>query len=153
VSWSGDPDWSPFAERVLKAAGWSERRRVAVDEWEARLAPEGFAMHAAARAFLIRYGGLAVNVSGPGRDYARLSYQLDPALCFGQKTWFDSLAGKTGGDLYPVGEEANGNASLAMDGSGYVYMLFNNQVKPVGPGATALSRLIEGEDAPDGEVR
>jgi hypothetical protein len=63
----------------------------------------------------------------------------------------DSLAGSTAGQLYPIGEERDGHASLAMDVPGTVYMLFNNQIKRIGPGATALARLIEGEEAPDGE--
>ncbi|SCG39641.1 SUKH-3 domain-containing protein [Micromonospora inositola] len=138
------------AERELKAAGWSPRRRVDVSGWESALAPEGFAMHPPARAFLTEFGGLAVPVSGPGRDYARIGVRLDPTLCLGQKKWFDSLDGSTAGQLYPVGEEYDGHASLAMDVDGTIHMLFNDQVKRVGPGATGLARLLEGEEAPDG---
>jgi hypothetical protein len=134
--------------QVLRAAGWSPRRRVDVSAWEAALAPEGFAMHAAARAFLTEFGGLEVPVSGPGRDYARIGVRLDPTLCLGQKTWFDGLGGSTAGQLYPVGEEYDGHASLAIDVAGTVHMLFNRQIKTAGPGATGLARLLEGEDAP-----
>jgi hypothetical protein len=146
-----DRDWSAMVERTLTTAGWSPRRRVDIGEWRDSLAPEGFEPHAAVRDFLTEFGGLMVNVSGAGRDHARISFNLDPTLCWGQKKWFDSLDGSTAGQLYPIGEERDGNASLAMDVSGVVYMLFNGQIKRVGPGATALARLIEGEDAPEGE--
>jgi hypothetical protein len=143
-----DRDLPSRVTQALKAAGWSPRRRVDVSEWESALAPEGFAMHDAARAFLTEFGGLAVPVSGPGRDYARIGVRLDPVLCLGQKKWFDSLDATTAGDLYPLGEEHDGHASLAMDVAGTIHMLFNDQVKRIGPGATGLARLLEGEDAP-----
>ncbi|NJP32071.1 SUKH-3 domain-containing protein [Micromonospora thermarum] len=141
-----DRDLPPRVTQALKAAGWSPRRRVDVADWEAKLAPEGFTMHTPARAFLTEFGGLAVPVSGPGRDYARIGVRLDPALCLGQKTWFDSL--DAAGQLYPLGEEYDGHASLAMDAEGTIHMLFNSQIKRIGPGATGLSRLLEGEEAP-----
>ncbi|PWU43443.1 hypothetical protein DLJ46_31275 [Micromonospora globispora] len=144
-----DRDLPARAAQELKTAGWSPRRRVDVSEWEKALAPEGFVMHAPARAFLTEFGGLAVPVSGPGRDYARIGVRLDPMLCLGQKTWFDSLDGSTAGRLYPVGEEYDGHASLAMDADGTIHMLFNDQVKRIGPGATGLARLLEGEEAPE----
>jgi len=137
------------AAQELRAAGWSPRRRVDVSEWESALAPEGFTMHAPARAFLTEFGGLVVPVSGPGRDYARIGVRLDPALCIGQKKWFDSLDGSTAGELYPIGEEYDGHASLAMDAAGTIHMLFNDEVKRAGRGVTGLARLLEGEDAPD----
>ncbi|MGC4748402.1 SUKH-3 domain-containing protein [Micromonospora sp. DT201] len=87
------------AAQALTMAGWSPRRRVDVDEWESALAPEGFAMHALARAFLTEFGGLAVPVNGPGRGSARIGVRLDSVLCLGQKRWFDSLAGSTAGLL------------------------------------------------------
>ena len=143
-----DRDLPPRVTQALKAAGWNPRRRVDVGDWESALAPEGFAMHAPARAFLTEFGGLAVPVSGPGRDYARIGVRLDPTLCLGQKKWFDSLDASTAGQLYPVGEEYDGHASLAMDADGTIHMLFNDQVKRIGPGATGLARLLEGEEAP-----
>ena len=84
-----DRDLPARAAQELKTAGWSPRRQVDVSEWEKGLAPEGFVMHAPARAFLTEFGGLVVPVSGPGRDYARIGVRLDPMLCLGQKKWFD----------------------------------------------------------------
>ncbi|MET8525585.1 SUKH-3 domain-containing protein [Micromonospora sp. NPDC005172] len=138
------------AAQALRMAGWSPRRRMDVGEWESALAPEGFAMHAPARAFLTEFGGLVVPVSGPGRDSARIGVRLDPLLCLGQKLWFDSLSGSTAGLLYPLGEEHDGHASLAMDEDGTLYLLFNDQIKRIGPGLTGLGRLLEGEEAPAG---
>ncbi|WP_405430253.1 SUKH-3 domain-containing protein [Micromonospora sp. NBC_00617] len=139
------------AAQTLRMAGWTPRRRVDVGEWESGLAPEGFAMHAPARAFLTEFGGLVVPVSGPGRDSARIGVRLDPLLCLGQKGWFDSLSGPTAGQLYPLGEEHDGHASLAMDADGTIHLLFNDQVKRIGPGLTGLGRLLEGEEASAGQ--
>ncbi|MFG1887511.1 SUKH-3 domain-containing protein [Micromonospora sp. NPDC049051] len=142
-------DLPPRVAQALKAAGWNPRRRVSVSDWEAALAPEGFTMHAPARAFLTEFGGLAVPASGPGRDYARTGVRLDPMLCLGQRAWFTSLDAPTAGQLYPIGEEHDGHASLAIDAEGTIFMLFDDQIKRLGPGATGLARLLEGEDAPD----
>jgi hypothetical protein len=138
--------WSPAVERAMKLAGWFERRRVDTKAWRAELEPEGFVMHPAAQAFLAEFGGLSVNVDGPGRDFARTSFDFDPIRCSGQKSWFDSLSGTTAGQLYPLGEEQNGNASFAIDADGMVYMLFNYRIAPFGRGRAAPARLIEGED-------
>ncbi|MFG1651773.1 SUKH-3 domain-containing protein [Micromonospora sp. NPDC049275] len=137
--------------QALKIAGWSPRRRVDVDEWESALTPEGFAMHTPARTFLTEFGGLVVPVSGPGRDSARLGVRLDPLLCLGQKVWFDSLSGPTAGQLYPLGEEHDGHASLAIDADATIHLLFDNQIRRIGPGLTGLARLLEGDKAPAGQ--
>jgi SUKH-3 immunity protein of toxin-antitoxin system len=151
VTRSYEHDWSEGVRRTLRNAGWYPRRRVDIAGWRDSLAPEGFELHAGARDFLKEFGGLAVNVRGPGRDHARISFVLNPLRCSGQKKWFDSLAGPTAGQLYPVGEERDGNASLAIDASGIVYTLFNSQIKRIGTGPTALARLIEGVEAPGDE--
>ncbi|MEU8209613.1 SUKH-3 domain-containing protein [Micromonospora sp. NPDC049044] len=139
------------AAQALRKAGWSPHRRVDVGAWESALAPEGFAMHGPARAFLTEFGGLVVPVSGPGRDHARIGVRLDPLLCLGQKGWFDSLSGSTAGQLYPLGEEHDGHASLAMDADGTIHLLFDDQIKRLGPGLTGLARLLEGAEAPAGQ--
>ncbi|MEV4387865.1 SUKH-3 domain-containing protein [Micromonospora sp. NPDC049580] len=64
------------AAQILGMAGWTPRRRVDVGERKQGLAPEGFAMHAPARAFLTEFRGLVVLVSGPGRDSARIGVRL-----------------------------------------------------------------------------
>lgn len=142
---SGDSQWSTAATQALRAAGWHEGRRVDVGAWQRRLESEGFVMHSAARAFLIEFGGLTVRASGPGREFGRLSFNLDPTLCSGQKGWLDSLSGSTAGQLFPVGEEADGNASIAIDVDGVVYLLFNFEIMRIGPDRTAPARLIDGE--------
>lgn len=35
-----------------------------------------------------------------------------------------------------------------MDADGNIHMPFNSQIKRIGPGATGLGRLLEGEEAP-----
>ena len=140
-----DSQWSTTAEQALRAAGWFEGRRADVSTSQRRLEPEGFVMHSAARAFLLEFGGLSVRVAGPGRDFGRLSFNLDPVLCSGQKGWFDSLSGSTAGQLFPVGEEADGNASIAIDAEGTVYLLFNTEIMRIGPDRLAPARLIDGE--------
>lgn len=137
--------WSAAVVSALRAAGWFEGRRVDTSAWRHQLAAEGFVMHPMAHAFLSEFGGLAVDVSGPGREFARTSFDFDPALCAGQKEWFDSLTSGTAGKLFPVGEEGGGHASFAIDVAGVVHMLFNSTIIAVGPGRLAPARLIEGE--------
>jgi hypothetical protein len=137
--------WSPTVEKTMRAAGWHEGRRVDTRAWREELESEGWVMHPAAATFLTEFGGLAVRASGPGRDVARMSFEFDPVRCSGQKDWFDSLDESTGGELYPLGEEANGNASLAIDVDGVVHLLLNFRRVTIGRGRTAPARLIEGE--------
>ncbi|MCX5066867.1 SUKH-3 domain-containing protein [Micromonospora lupini] len=60
------------------------------------------------------------------------------------------LSGPTAGQLYPVGEEHDGPASVAIDADGTINLLFDDRVKRIGPGLTGPGRLLEGEDAPAG---
>jgi hypothetical protein len=62
--------------------------------------------------------------------------------CRGQKEWFEQLC--PGVDLYPIGEDEDGNASLGIDGGSRIFMLFDPMCVLVGVGAEALANLIEG---------
>jgi hypothetical protein len=137
-------DWSRLVYTAMQNAGWHDGRRVSTAAWVDALRPSGFVPHAAAEAFLLEFGGLSVDSRGEGRDVAKMSFDLDPTLAEGQKGWFESLEGGTAGGFYPIGEERDGNASLAIDADGIVYLLFNQRRVPLGPGRQALAWLIEG---------
>lgn len=66
---------------MLRAAGWYPGRKVDVGSWAAEFAARGIVMHDAARRFLEGFGGLNVEIGGPGISCAREPFELDPAAC------------------------------------------------------------------------
>jgi hypothetical protein len=122
--------------RGLAEAGWTpeQRRTELVDGWQRGLdSPGGFEMFPAARDALERYGGVKVTASGPGIECARDAFQIDPMLGFGEEAYFQRHVSRLGVPLYPLGEVANGHAFLAIDPSGRVYMLFDEEVPAMYP--------------------
>ncbi|MGW2934055.1 SUKH-3 domain-containing protein [Streptomyces sp. NPDC001156] len=104
----------------------------------------GLSMHDAAEAFLREFGGLAVNVSGPGISRARQPFELDPELTWGSEEgrfleWGESI----GRQLFPVGEHDHGRFFLAIDEVSEIYLV-ETWVASFGPMPQALENLILG---------
>ncbi|WP_428986466.1 SUKH-3 domain-containing protein [Streptomyces camelliae] len=78
--------WSPEVDEVLEALGWTPGRKVDTARWRSMFEAVGLPMHDTAEAFLQEFGGLTVNVSGPGISCARTPFELDPAP-WGQSRW------------------------------------------------------------------
>lgn len=119
-------DWSEESESRLKDAGWYKGRRNAqrVAEWRQSLeSPNGFRMSLAAEAALEEFGGLHVDCQGPGIECARGGFDLDPELASGEEDRFDRFRQQVGSDMFPLGEAFDGQAFLAIDGEGRVYLL------------------------------
>jgi hypothetical protein len=126
--------WSPEVDAHARAAGWYPGRRVDFDGWAQELAKDNVRPHPAAAEFLAEFGGLHIPKKGPaGIDFAPVEVEFDP-----------TLVGPVGDDLYPLGEAGGGHASIGIDESGVVYLLFGGQRRRVGVGRRAVANLIEG---------
>lgn len=94
----------------------------------------GLAMHDAAEAFLQEFGGLTVNVSGPGISCARTPFELNPELAWGEAI---------GRHLYPLGELDHGRFFLGIDEVGVIYLV-ETWVASFGPMPDAMESLVLG---------
>lgn len=138
--WSAETDWA------LRRAGWHPGRSVPTAEWERSLyeEDEGFVMHEAARRFLAEFGGMTINVYGPGRTMSRSPVRLDPLVARWDFEIIDVQSEEMGTYLYPLGDTDRGNAYLTMAANGVVYMGMDYPKLLADSGDQALSKLIEG---------
>ncbi|MCX9189909.1 hypothetical protein C3Y87_00425 [Carbonactinospora thermoautotrophica] len=116
---------------VLREAGWAPGRR---DEERARrwgLELSAYAswdgrqhtFFAAAHDALAEFGGLAVKQSGPGAEVARSPFTLDPTRALHTAGTLAEFGRLLGTRLFPLGEEDDGTAYLAIDEGGRVFAL------------------------------
>ncbi|MCM2427774.1 SUKH-3 domain-containing protein [Streptomyces sp. RKAG337] len=138
--------WSAETDRVLRLAGWYPGRSVPTADWERILheADEDFEMHEAARRFLTEFGGLAINVNGPGRAAGRSPFGLDPLVATWDYEIFDVLSEEAGTYLYPIGDASRGNFYLGMAADGAVYAGKDNVSLLADTPDGALENLIVG---------
>ncbi|MER5863826.1 SUKH-3 domain-containing protein [Kitasatospora sp. NPDC002040] len=116
---------------ALKQAGWHPGRwqiRQA-EEWADALvahgSPDGVqhAVFPAAIEAWAEFGGLAFDLAGAGREIARTPFLLDPRCGLHQPRTLADLGRALGSRVAPLGEEAFGQALLAVDEEGRVYSL------------------------------
>ncbi|MER8012856.1 SUKH-3 domain-containing protein [Streptomyces griseoluteus] len=136
-------DWSPEVAEVLGAAGWAAGRRVGTGRWRAMFEPAGLGLHGAAETFLREFGGLAVNVSGPGISCARTPFVLDPELARGEEDRFLEWSESLGRGLFPLGELDHGRYFLAIDETAEIYLV-ETWLACFGPAPRALENLVLG---------
>ena len=92
-------------DETLRAAGWQPGRRVPVQQWRETLEATGLVrMHEAAERFLTEFGGLDVQISGPGITCARTPFNFDPELAVGEEDRFTDWSSTVGRDIFPIGE-------------------------------------------------
>ncbi len=103
----------------------------------------GLAMHDAADAFLQEFGGLTVNVSGPGISCARTPFALDPELTWGEDDRFVEWGEAIGRHLYPLGELDHGRFFLGIDEAGVIYLV-ETWVAGFGPMPHSMEHLVLG---------
>jgi hypothetical protein len=116
---------------ALKRAGWHPGRSVLVqaedwaDELAAHVSPDGYrhSLFPAAVEAWSEFGGLRVDVEGPGRQLARTSFVLDPRCGLYQPRTLSDLGRALEVPVAPLGEEADGRALLVVDALGRVYSL------------------------------
>ncbi|WP_344641634.1 SUKH-3 domain-containing protein [Kitasatospora cystarginea] len=140
-------EFSAETERVLRSAGWEPDRTVDTSLWRQRLEESGFRMHDAAERFLSEFGGLTVEISGPGVSRARVPFELDPMLADGEEDRFSEWSESIGESLFPLGELDRGRFFLGISESGKVYLVAD-WLASFGPSREALERLVRGI-APD----
>ncbi|MDI3405067.1 SUKH-3 domain-containing protein [Streptomyces cavernicola] len=100
-------------------------------------------MHAAADAFLQEFGGLTVNIAGPGVDRAREPFALDPELALGEGDRFAEWGDLLGRRLFPVGELDHGRYFLGVDERRELYLV-ETWLAGFGSLPEALDNLILG---------
>ncbi|MFD4864907.1 SUKH-3 domain-containing protein [Streptomyces sp. NPDC058412] len=133
--------FSSETDAALRAAGWFPGRQVDVTGWRRSL--EGLSMHTAAEDFLQEFGGIRVEVSGPGMTCMRISFEIDPELGFGEEDRFLELSRRFNRSLFPVGMTDSSEFILAIDEEGVIYyaMLW---LFSLGLGDSALECLVKG---------
>jgi hypothetical protein len=133
--------FSAETESVLLASGWFPGRQTDIRAWRDRLA--NFTWHAAAERFLTEFGGISVDVSGPGVTCAREPFVIDPALAVGEEDRFEELSKRFGRRFFPIGEFGVGDFFLGIDEYGVLYLLAAWALR-VGALDEALENLIKG---------
>jgi hypothetical protein len=127
-------------ERVLTTSGWFPGRRVDTATWRAGIDLE---MHPAAESFLSEFGGLQVDIYGPGKSVAREPFELDPLLCQGEEDRFVEWGANLGCSLYPLGELDQGRFFLGIDELGVIYLVVD-WLASFGSADEGLTALILG---------
>ncbi|MFD7513330.1 SUKH-3 domain-containing protein [Streptomyces niveus] len=130
-------------DRVLREAHWAPGRQVDAEPWLASFEAEGLQRHPAVSEFLTEFGGLAVNISGPGISRAREPFELDPMLCLGEGDRFLEWGGEIGRSIFPVGVHDGGRFFLGIDEHGELYLV-ETWVASFGRMPEAMSNLILG---------
>jgi hypothetical protein len=131
-------------ERTLREAGWHPGRSVPVDGWRETLETSGLIrMHGAAERFLSEFGGLEVQINGPGINVARTPFHFRPDSCLGEEDRFAEWSEELGRDVFPIGELDQGRFFLGMDETSEIYLV-ETWVATYGPARDALEMLILG---------
>ncbi|GAA1040102.1 hypothetical protein GCM10009566_28670 [Streptomyces murinus] len=111
--------------------------------WVAALGVAGVVAHDAARAFLAEFGGLVVDISGPGVNRAREPFELDPLLCSGEEDRFLEWGEEIGKSLFPIGVLDMGRYFLGIDEQSEIYLI-ETWVASFGRMPQAMDNLISG---------
>ncbi|MGW4871862.1 SUKH-3 domain-containing protein [Streptomyces chartreusis] len=136
-------EWSPEVLEVLEASGWTAGRQVDTTGWRSMFEAVGIVMHDAAERFLQEFGGLTVNIGGPGINRAREPFELDPELAWGEDDRFSEWSDSLGRRLFPLGELDHGRLFLGIDEGGEIYLV-ETWAASFGPMPHALENLILG---------
>ncbi|MBF6045538.1 hypothetical protein GO001_09935 [Streptomyces sp. NRRL B-1677] len=134
---------SEEVEVVLREAGWFPGRQVSVEAWKTQFASRGVHMHHAAERFLTEFGGLTVEVHGPGVTCAREPFELNPSLCLGEEDRFAEWSAVVGSSIYPIGEMGDGRFFLGIDEASIVYLVAD-WIARYRPEVTTMESLVQG---------
>ncbi|MGV9409181.1 SUKH-3 domain-containing protein [Nocardia sp. NPDC003693] len=117
------PEFTEETERVLRMSGWEPGRKVDTARWRQGLEDGGFQWSDAADRFLAEFGGLTVDIDGPGITVAREPFELDPMLADGEDDRFGEWADVVGEPITPLGELDSGRYFLGISESGVLYLV------------------------------
>ena len=137
------PELSSESQIVLSESGWVPGRQVDTSAWLGPLETAGAFAHEVARRFLAEFGGLVVDISGPGIDRAREPFELDPLLCAGEEDRFLEWSEEIGRLLFPIGVLDGGRYFLGIDENGEIYLI-ETWVASFGRMPEAMNNLIKG---------
>ena len=142
---------SDVAKQTLTSAGWHPERSLEQELriWGDTLVRNGrFELFPSARDALCRFGGLAIDVRGPGIDRAREPFVLDPTRAIDAECLFQQYSKLLKTRLFPLGESGD-QAFIAIADTGKVYLLFEGSLLIGDSIERALSNLIEGRGVPE----
>lgn len=125
------PRFAADVANALKKAGWFPGRREIrqAEQWADVLTSHGgpsdppHSVFPAAIEAWAEFGGLAVELAGPGRTLARTPFRIDPHCGLYQPRTLADLGRALDTRLAPLGEELHGQALLAVDEQGRVFSL------------------------------
>lgn len=140
------PRFTDETEQALRDAGWTPGRTVDTRSWRQRLEKSGIVFHDAAQTFLAEFGGLSVDVDGPGISCARSPFELDPDLTDGEEDRFADWSQEIGAALVPIGELDQGRYFLGISDSAELFVVAD-WISSLGTGDEGLERLIRGIEA------
>jgi hypothetical protein len=135
--------FSRETERELRSAGWVPGRQIDISKWVDLLTAEGYRVHSAAERFLSEFGGIAINVSGPGLTMAREPFSLYPTSCSGEADRILDWSSVLGKNFFPIGEYGPRRFFLVIDEAAEVYLMMD-WVAALGAGDRALENLVRG---------
>ncbi len=140
-------EWSEETERRMRKAGWYPGRDVSelVEKWKRKLSRPGrFYMFAAAERALREFGGIRVEVEGPGLECARSGFRINPMLAGWELDRFSAYEERIGVRIFPLGLAVGGSCFLTIGEDGRVFLSVED-VWPLGDSlADALDALIVG---------
>ncbi|MEV4808201.1 SUKH-3 domain-containing protein [Nonomuraea sp. NPDC049421] len=138
--------FSSKVERILRSSGWFPGRQVDIEPWKASLV--SFEWHDEAESFLREFGGIKVEVSGPGISTAREPFEIDPELAMGEEGRFAELSDKFRRRFFPIGDVGTGGEYfLALDEEGRLYILIGSWAYLLGGVSSGLEHLVTGVKA------
>jgi hypothetical protein len=118
-----DHGFSPEVDAVLRHEGWFPGRSVDVSLWSELFLDNDVVMHSAAREFLVEFGGIALDVVGPGVNMAKAPSQFDPVLCRGEGEVFAEWSQEIGMEIFPIGAYDLGRYLLGITSDGEVLLV------------------------------
>ncbi|WFB07708.1 SUKH-3 domain-containing protein [Streptomyces sp. LX-29] len=144
-------------DAALREAGWQPGRwdirqaEVWADALRAHTSPAGHrhTVFPAAVEAWAEFGALRVQPPTGGRQIAPTPFLIDPLTGLHLARTLSDLGRALGTEMCPLGEEADGQALLAIDAEGRVYSLDHSGDWFLGPDLdTALATLITGVQPP-----
>lgn len=130
-------------ETALREAGWTPDRQVDISAWVAGWEKVGVSAHNAAQSFLREFGGLSVDISGPGITATRTPFELNPEECEGEADRFLDWSEDIGHSIFPIGIVDMGRYFLGIDENSGLYIL-ELWVASYGQMPEAMDHLITG---------
>lgn len=133
----------PETQAVLEEAGWTPDRHVDISAWVAQWEKARITAHDTAQRFLREFGGLSIDISGPGISVARAPFKLDPSECIGEDDRYLEWSEELDRSIFPIGILDMGRFYLGIDEYNEIYLI-EMWVGSYGRMPEAMDNLITG---------